>query len=491
LGFDRLSIWLVDEDDPDYMFGAYGTDEHGKLRDERRVRIKLPQSEAFRDVLSGHIPHYIWEDTPLHNHNHEVVGTGWNATTVLWGDDRGIGWLSADNLIHGRPATPQLLELLSLYGSTLGHLIRRKRSQDALLGSEERFRALYRDNPSMFFTLDMDGTIISVNEFGAQQLGYAIDELEGQSMLTVYHDDDKASVQAQLKHCVANPGQIFEWDLRNVRKDGSVLWVEKFARAVKSPTNELHILTVCQDITERKLAEQQRLELAVEREKVGFLQGFLGSMAHDLKTPAAGIEMNLAILDGLTDSDDAKRWIEMMNKQLEDLTTIINDVLTIARLETLPDLFFESVNINQLIVDIQMSLQSRITTKGLTLNLALDDNLPVVHASRDELYRALMNLLENAIKYTPEQGTVSIRTSSSDSQVMAEISDSGIGISESHLSRIFDEFYRAENGRAFASGTGLGLAITKKIIDLHQGTIVVESIVGEGTTFRISLPEMA
>jgi PAS domain S-box-containing protein len=140
----------------------------------------------------------------------------------------------------------------------LGHEIaERKQAEETLRESEERFRALYRDNPSMFFTIDAEGKVISVNAFGASQLGYTIDELEGQPVLKVFYDDDKPAVVEQVQKCLRNPGQVYTWQFRKVRKDGSLLWVEEFVQAIRGPEGTLNVLIVCHDITERKQAEEE------------------------------------------------------------------------------------------------------------------------------------------------------------------------------------------------------------------------------------------
>lgn len=121
--------------------------------------------------------------------------------------------------------------------------------------SEERYRTLYQECPSMFFTLDAEGTIVSVNPFGAQHLGYRVEDLLGHSVLMVFHPDDHESARGHLQECLAAPGQSFSWQLRKVRADNSVLWVEEFARAIAQPAGGYHVLVVCTDITERKQAE--------------------------------------------------------------------------------------------------------------------------------------------------------------------------------------------------------------------------------------------
>ena len=136
----------------------------------------------------------------------------------------------------------------------------RKKVEDALRFSEARYRALHRDNPTMIFTLDAEGTILSANPTSAIQLGYTPDELEGQPVLKVFHEDDRPAVVEQLRRCVQNPDQVHRWQFRKIRKDGGLLWVEEIAQAVHDLNGALNVLVVCQDITERKQAEEALLE---------------------------------------------------------------------------------------------------------------------------------------------------------------------------------------------------------------------------------------
>jgi PAS domain S-box-containing protein len=133
---------------------------------------------------------------------------------------------------------------------------RRRLAEEALQRSEGRYRALYEDNPSMYFTTDAEGTVLSVNRFGAEQLGYSTQELVGQPVLTVFHPDDRETVRQQLRICLQKPMQTAQWEFRKVRKDGSVLWVKETARAVTGPDGNPVILVVCEDITKRKQTDE-------------------------------------------------------------------------------------------------------------------------------------------------------------------------------------------------------------------------------------------
>ncbi|MGH7233689.1 MAG: PAS domain S-box protein, partial [Nitrospiraceae bacterium] len=155
------------------------------------------------------------------------------------------------------------------YCGIIRDITERKRTEAALQESEERYRALFEDNPSMYFMVDHAGIVLSVNRFGAQRLGYTVEELVGQSVLTVFYEADREAVRRNLAACQQQIGRDMNWEFRKVRKDGSLLWVRETARAVGSAGREPVVLIVCEDVTELKRAEdalrasEERLDLAV------------------------------------------------------------------------------------------------------------------------------------------------------------------------------------------------------------------------------------
>ena len=121
---------------------------------------------------------------------------------------------------------------------------------------EERYRALYEDNPSMYFIVDPQGIVLSVNKFGAQQLGYAVEDLVGKSVLNIFHPDDKAAVSNHMAKCIQEPGKVFTWELRKIHKAGNILWVRETVRALQQIDGKLMIFVVCEDINQLKKADE-------------------------------------------------------------------------------------------------------------------------------------------------------------------------------------------------------------------------------------------
>jgi PAS domain S-box-containing protein len=159
----------------------------------------------------------------------------------------------------------------------------RKRAQAALCLSEERYRSLYDETPTMYFTLATDGTVRSVNRFGAEQLGYQVEELIGHSVLGFFHEEDMETVVASLSECLATPEISRHWELRKIRKDGTVIWVQETARVSQSSTGETVVLVTCEDITERNRAEQA-FRRSEERFRTMFTQAPIGMALIDSLT---------------------------------------------------------------------------------------------------------------------------------------------------------------------------------------------------------------
>ena len=143
----------------------------------------------------------------------------------------------------------------------------RKAAEQALRESEARYRFLFQDNPAMYFTVAEDGIVLSVNDFGASQLGYGAEELIGRQVLDVFHPEDQPRVEEQLADVLARPGETANWEFRKVRKDGRIIWVREVARATQDAQGRPVVLVVCEDITEHKRVEAENQALREELER--------------------------------------------------------------------------------------------------------------------------------------------------------------------------------------------------------------------------------
>jgi signal transduction histidine kinase len=225
------------------------------------------------------------------------------------------------------------------------------------------------------------------------------------------------------------------------------------------------------------------------KERAENLRDFLSTISHDLKTPLTLINTSLYLLERVGDPVRQKEKIEAIQAQVFLLEKYINDILTISRLDHTPSFDRQPVDLNRLVRNIEQRLRPSVERKNLTTSLDLRQEATAVFGDEQELDRVLVNLIENAVNYTPHNGTVTIRTLRERDCVVAEITDTGIGIPENELPHIFERFYRATQARSVEPrGTGLGLAIVKRILELQGGSIEVQSIEGQGSTFRVLLP---
>ncbi|OGR16222.1 MAG: hypothetical protein A2X81_00635 [Desulfobacterales bacterium GWB2_56_26] len=377
-----------------------------------------------------------------------------------------------------------------------------RQAEDELRAGEERYRALYRDNPSMFFTLDGEGTIVSVNDFGASQLGYTPAELEGQSILNLFYAEDQAPAHEQMKVCLQHPRQIFHWQFRKVRKDGSLIWVEEYARAVDRPNRDISVLVVCQDITARKQLEAENEQLTAQfyqTQKVESLGRLAGGIAHDfnnLLIPIIGYtDLGLRELTAGSKLHADLTQVKKAAKRAADLT---RKILAFSRQQVLE---LSVLDLNVVIVEFNQMLR-RMIGEDVLLQTFLSSTLDPVKADRGQIEQVLMNLAINSRDAMPGGGKLSIETEnafldeayvrkyagdlSPGRYIMLAVSDTGQGMDAETQRRIFEPFFTT---KASGKGTGLGLAIAYGIIKQHQGHISVYSEPGHGTTFKIYLPQ--
>lgn len=240
------------------------------------------------------------------------------------------------------------------------------------------------------------------------------------------------------------------------------------------------------------LAEVERMSAQLEAENSYLRRDLIANVSHDLRTPLVSIRGYLEVLAAKGDSlDPPKRqsYLDTAVRQTEHLGTLIDDLFELAKLDFKGiSLQRESFNLAELASDVLQKFQLLADGKHIALRLAADAKLPRVHADLSLIERVLDNLVGNALKFTSNGGCVSISLSADARVIQVCVDDDGAGIPQADLPFIFDRFYRAPGGRdASVGGAGLGLAITKRILDLHGGSIAAQSG-GKGATFRFALP---
>lgn len=268
--------------------------------------------------------------------------------------------------------------------------------------------------------------------------------------------------------------------LFSIDEDGERTYLEIVGAPIFNERNMLKgAVLVIYDITEFKNLEVMRKD-------------FVANVSHELKTPITSIRgFAETLLDGAAEDKEAReQFLSIIFEESKRIQLLIDDLLILSRLEKDElNLQVTPVHVGSVLDEILPLIEQHAHKKQIKVQVEADDLL-VFDADEDKVKQILLNLLTNAISYTPENGIVSLKIHEQGEHICFEIKDTGIGISKEALPRIFERFYRVDKDRSRdTGGTGLGLAIVKHIVEVHDGDIEVESELGVGTTFKVSLPK--
>jgi two-component system phosphate regulon sensor histidine kinase PhoR len=241
---------------------------------------------------------------------------------------------------------------------------------------------------------------------------------------------------------------------------------------------ETHVWSI-RDVTQQKLAEEMRDQ-------------FVDTATHELRTPLANIKAyaeTLALAD-VIDIEQQKQFLNTINSEATRLARFVDDLLSVSSME------LGSLSLNKQVTDlgrmlneVLIKIRPQVEEKRLTLDVALPEKLPEPEIDKDKIAAVLVNLLGNAVKYTPEGGRVTFRVHITDQQIDLSVEDTGVGIAAEELSKVFEKFFRSADPRVQEqTGTGLGLALANEVVRLHGGRITVESEINKGSTFSVLLP---
>jgi two-component system phosphate regulon sensor histidine kinase PhoR len=235
------------------------------------------------------------------------------------------------------------------------------------------------------------------------------------------------------------------------------------------------IVVIFHDITEIKTAEKVKKD-------------FVANVSHELHTPLTAIKGYAETLLQEVSAEPGKKYIEVIQRNTDRLINIVNDLLLLSSLEEKTPLELEDIDLRNFIENIVRIFDQRLKDKQVSLVVDIKENLPTIKADLFKLEQVLVNLLDNAVKYT-ECGEIVVSVDVHDKQARIQVRDTGIGMPQEAIPRVFERFYVVDKSRSRKSGgTGLGLSIVKHIVLLHNGAINIESAPGEGTTVIVTLP---
>lgn len=323
--------------------------------------------------------------------------------------------------------------------------------------------------------IDQEERVITYNKAAADMLRLKDKQVQGKDVRQVVG-------HSQLQKIISNTiqsGSLQEAEIvirhkteKNIQVHGTVL--------KDSESQTIGAVIVLNDVTQLRRLENGRRE-------------FVANVSHEIRTPLTSIKGFVEALQegAIKNKEETGRFLEIINRQTNRLNTIIEDLLTLSRLETegeRDEIMFEETNLLDVIENAVHTCQPGAERKRIKIHITLSAG-KFIRINAALLEEALINLVDNAIKYSPEESKIQIGCKDRDKEVVIQVKDEGSGIAPEHLPRIFERFYRVDKARSRKiGGTGLGLAIVKHIALVHGGRVEVKSTLGKGSKFRIYLP---
>jgi len=337
----------------------------------------------------------------------------------------------------------------------------------------QKLTAVFNSMIEGVIVVDKDGRIVSINPTIENMFGVDKKDLYGKVFLEAIRNNDVSDVIANI----LEKGEPVSAELTlmyPVRKISEVN-----ATPIFNNSEITGCLVVIHDVTEIRKLETMRSD-------------FIANVSHELKTPLTSINGFIeTLLEGaLDDKENSRSFLAIIQEHAQRLNTLVNDLLSLAHLESKEiTLEKKDINLRQLAEGVILGFKSQLRKSDVEVKDELPASLSI-KADKNRIEQVFTNLIDNAIKFNKEKGLVRIYARDLDGKIKIFIEDSGLGIPEKDLNRIFERFYRVDKARSRElGGTGLGLSIVKHIIELHDGTVGVESVEGIGSKFWMVLPK--
>jgi PAS domain S-box-containing protein len=349
----------------------------------------------------------------------------------------------------------------------------------AVESQRTRFHSLLENVNVGLLSVDKERNLMHMNRNAAMMCRVKAFEL-GQKYNECFSGEVTEVFDSMLK-TVENEGFVMDQQVNIGMEGGNSIAIGVNVAKLRVSDEEEGFLLTLRDMTASK--ELERLRKIDEMKS-----DFVNNVSHELRTPLTSIAAYTEALQGMLEDETHQKFLGVISSESERLLSLIENLLNVSRIESgKMTLHKELLKIEELarqVVDI-----TKVQSEAHEVKLLADSEIPEMMMDKDKMIEVLLNIVGNAIKYSPEGGEVAIGISLKDGNVKVAISDQGIGLTPEDCQKVFDQFYRVDSSAtATIGGTGLGLAITQSIVTAHGGVIQVESVLGKSTTFTIVLP---
>jgi PAS domain S-box-containing protein len=387
------------------------------------------------------------------------------------------------------------LENASLYSDLQRENAVRRDAEAALRESEERIRAILDYAPAVVFLKDLEGRYFLINHWFEVVFHKSLDEVKGKTAHDLFPDEIADRLRAHDQQVLAAKSPLTFEEIV-LQDDGPHTYYTIRFLLYDRQGQAYALCGIANDITERKKATEEISRRTAELEKAKELDRlksqFVNSVTHELRTPLTSIQGYAEFLEeglGGPLSPDQREFALQIQSGTRRLAHLIDDLLDFARIDAGTfRLQRQEMDLRAKILEIATSLKPQLEQAGIALNLDLPPDPLMVSADAQRIGQVLINLVNNAIKFTPMGGRIRVGTRQEQDQVICEVEDSGVGVASEDLPKLFQRFSQLESGVRKGSGTGLGLSISKAIVQAHGGQIGVQSEPGKGSRFWFTLP---
>jgi PAS domain S-box-containing protein len=451
----------------------------------------IPQEASPRTVHHGHHPDY--------HHGHRQLSASETASNLLQEHEQLVSALHTVaqryGIVYQTPQANSSDTAQQAYLAVVQQL-------------RKRFDAIFNNTFQFTYLISTDGTLLEINQTALNFAGVQAVSVLGKPITSMawWGDSPEAIARLQAALFRTSGGEFVRYTTEFVSFEGGKVMVDFSLKPIFNEFGDIDfVVAEGRDITAMKRMESERdkeRQLADSLQKLNELKNeFVSNVSHELRTPLASI-MGFAqtlLRDPNLPTETAQKFLTIILQDGQRLSRLVEDLLDLSKIESGKiELVKQSTNLVDIAEYAIHLAGAESSAKSLTIAFERPEQPVVATIDRDRVTQVVVNLLDNAVKFTPHGGTITLALKHhskytfphghSAASVELAVSDTGVGISAHDTAHIFEKFYRVSRKDKQVRGTGLGLAIAKQIIDLHGGDIVVESEVGTGSTFRVVLP---